>query len=233
MEAISALLDISLLRWMTSSTRKKVLHTLKIQGRAQTFHVARVFRRDTPEDWRAKEIGLLPVICMMESSGQLALFKSTESLGEEMCGWQFGQGLPGDLASKIKFRYAPSPIERSRLMSLPMNIYNSKECRIRFFKWLLEANRRGDLINLQQLPLTAFELQSIQEFGRFAELCSCLNESQYTDAWHLWTAERSGIDFFLTLDKRFVNVMTKTSRVPLISRPVFPSELVDIAHRIR
>lgn len=231
MEAISALLDISLMRWMTQSTRQKVPHTLEIQGRVNTSQVARILPREMPRDWRGKEIDRLPEICMLESSGRLALFKSTESLGEEMAGWQVGQGLPGDLVSKIRFRYAPSPIERSRLMSLPFKVYNSKECRAGFFKLLLEANTRGQLDNIRQWPLTAFELESVEGLGRFAEICSCLDESQYTDAWHLWTAERSGIDFFLTLDRRFINVMTRTSRIPLISRPVYPSELVDIARR--
>lgn len=231
MEAISALLDISLMRWMTQSTRQKVPHTLEIQGRVNTSQVARILPREMPRDWRSKEIDRLPEICMLESSGRLALFKSTESLGEEMGGWQVGQGLPGDLVSKIRFRYAPSPIERSRLMSLPFKVYNSKECRTGFFKLLLKANTRGQLDNIRQWPLTAFELESVEGLGRFAEICSCLDESQYTDAWHLWTAERSGIDFFLTLDRRFINVMTRTSRIPLISRPVYPSELVDIARR--
>lgn len=230
-EAISALLDISLMRWMTQSTRQKVPHTLAIQGRIQTFQVARVLPRELPRDWRGKEIDLLPEICLLESSGRLTLFKSTELLGEEMAGWRVGQGLPGDLASKIRFRYAPSPIERSRLMSLPLKVYNSKECRTGFFKLLLEVNRRGQLDNIRQWPLTAFELASVEGFGRFAEICSCLHESQYTDAWHLWTAERSGIDFFLTLDRKFINAMTRTSRIPLISRPVYPSELVDIVRR--
>ncbi|ATD68255.1 MULTISPECIES: hypothetical protein [Luteimonas] len=225
----TALLDVSLLRWMTQSTRVKTAHTIESEGRAQKFHVAQVLPREMPKGWKAEEVAILPELCMLERSGWLALFKSAELLSEEMRGWQVGQGLAGDLLSKIRFRYVPSPIERSRLMSLPSNTYNSKECQTDFFKMLLEANRRGDLQNLRRWPLTKFELQSVEEFGRFAEICSCLTESQYVDAWHLWTAERSGIDFFLTLDKRFVNAMTRTSRVSLLSRPIYPSDLVAIA----
>jgi hypothetical protein len=53
-----------------------------------------------------------------------------------------------------------------------------------------------------------------------------LPENHYRDALHLWTAEVNGLDYFLTADKTFINVMTKTSRVPLPTRPISPSDLL-------
>ncbi|QCO66848.1 type II toxin-antitoxin system VapC family toxin [Luteimonas yindakuii] len=192
------------------------------------FQVAHIVPRKEPTGWRTGEVRALPELCEQVKNQRLVLCRSDELIGEEMGGTQTGQGLVGDLVGTITFRDALSPIERSRFMSLPLGIYNSSSCRNSFLKLLLEAYQRGELQNIRKWPLTPFELDSIERFDRFADICSCLEESQFADGWHLWTAERNGVDFFLTLDKRFVNVMTRTSRVPLISLPVFPSELVEI-----
>jgi predicted nucleic acid-binding protein len=75
--------------------------------------------------------------------------------------------------------------------------------------------------------LTETELTNRRNVARFRALCAVLDESQYPDAFHLWTAEVNGLDYFLTADRAFINVMTKTARLQLTTRPVGPRELLD------
>ncbi|HZK14733.1 MAG TPA: hypothetical protein VFC55_09440, partial [Desulfobaccales bacterium] len=67
----------------------------------------------------------------------------------------------------------------------------------------------------------------IKSLNRFKELCCALDEKHYPDAFHLWTAEVNGLDFFLTADRKFINVMSKTSRSQLKTKPIAPVDFLD------
>jgi hypothetical protein len=61
---------------------------------------------------------------------------------------------------------------------------------------------------------------------RFRELCSGLTRQHYPDADHLWTAEANNLDYFLTADRAFINVMTLTRRLALRSKLISPRDLL-------
>lgn len=73
-----------------------------------------------------------------------------------------------------------------------------------------------------------FERSNLKSLGRFTELCANLDETHYPDAFHLWTAEVNNLKFFLTADKKFINVLTETSQVALTTRPISPYDFLQM-----
>ena len=43
--------------------------------------------------------------------------------------------------------------------------------------------------------------------GRFLAILSAIGNAQIDDVFHLWTAEDTGLEVFLTMDLKFLNVM--------------------------
>jgi hypothetical protein len=75
---------------------------------------------------------------------------------------------------------------------------------IAFFKLLCSltsASVDALVSHASQLHLTAFEVESLQDIGWFQFLCERSGSPEnYPDVFHLWTAERNGLDALLTLD---------------------------------
>jgi len=75
---------------------------------------------------------------------------------------------------------------------------------IAFFEWL--CTLKGPEVDLlvshaALLRLTPFEIDSLRDIDRFQFLCSRSGSREnYPDVFHLWTAERNGLDALLTLD---------------------------------
>ncbi len=62
--------------------------------------------------------------------------------------------------------------------------------------------------NAPQIRLTEFEVESLRNLHWFQSLCRRWGSPEnYPDAFHLWTAERNGLDVVLTLDRGFFNFL--------------------------
>lgn len=100
---------------------------------------------------------------------------------------------------------------------------------IKFCVWLLDpkAEKLADHLEGQE-RFPAFLISNLRQVERFRELCSGLAKKQYPDAFHLWTAEVNGMQYFLTTDGKFIRVMTETKNISLPCKPVSPAELLEI-----
>jgi hypothetical protein len=68
---------------------------------------------------------------------------------------------------------------------------------------------------------------NLRDLGRFHDLIDALpHEKHWPDAMHLWTAETHRAGYFLTMDKKFINALTKTARIDLPTKPARPSQLL-------
>jgi hypothetical protein len=70
-------------------------------------------------------------------------------------------------------------------------------------------------------------IRSIQH-PRFLQISKAVEEAHIDDAFHLWSAEEASLDVFLTLDKRFRNVVYNKRKI--IGSPVLvmtPKELCE------
>ena len=77
------------------------------------------------------------------------------------------------------------------------------------FEWLCDLTEReiDTLLRLApKLGLTDFEMESFKNIHWFQFLCKRSGSMENSpDIFHLWTAERNGLDAFLTLEKRLPN----------------------------
>lgn len=84
---------------------------------------------------------------------------------------------------------------------------------IPFFEWLCslgdeEVKRIIEHAGLIGLP--AFEVESLKDIEWFQFVCERSGSPEnYPDVFHLWTAERNGLDAVLTLEKRLPNLVSR------------------------
>lgn len=226
-----ALLDTCLYRWTALSEycRKRVdisfggqLHPVDVLGRKKAA---------LPTDWRLDEINAIPTLIRLVRDNRLSIYTSTEIKFEIFSGFDKARGVPEDMLSSIRVGVVPSPIERSKFQQMPIKEFVKKEKRVEFCEFLLnlgESGLRKKISRLSDLNLSDYEKESFEQLPRFIELCKDVSKKHYSDIFHLWTAERAGLKYFLTLDKKFINSLVESKKMEFISVPLTPSDLLSI-----
>lgn len=84
---------------------------------------------------------------------------------------------------------------------------------IAFFEWLCTLTRKGVEALLQHaalIGLTELEIGSLRNIEWFQFLCERSGSPEnYPDVFHLWTAERNGLDAVLTLEKGLPHLVSR------------------------
>ena len=121
-----------------------------------------------------------------------------------------------------EFKSCESPIERSKFRStIDLSEFLAKGgkkdrkkgygqfTQIAFMRWLNELTlqeRETIRSHGEQIGLTSFEMDSIAELDGYQALSLGLRgDENLPDAFHVWTAHRHGMSFFLTLDRKLVD----------------------------
>jgi hypothetical protein len=107
-----------------------------------------------------------------------------------------------DLFRDVPIRYVETPIRRDLLISWRSdeNIGTTRNEQLEFFK-----------------NITA---------PRFIQIRNAVGDAHLADAYHLWTAEVTSLDGFLTLDKRFWNVCNRQrAKINSPARAITPKEV--------
>lgn len=188
------------------------------------------------QSWLQDQIGCIPTIARLACEGKLSFHTHNELMFEE---WRDGRdagksdrivrGTVGDLFAGINMAKVPLAVERSWFsQTIDFGKQISKEELTAHCKFLISL----DTALLEREPLIwdrlpDFVKRNLGNLDFFKELCRGLAESQYVDAFHLWAGEASGLDFFLTVDKKFVNSVRNTFERAHHCEPVFPDELLD------
>jgi len=106
---------------------------------------------------------------------------------------------------------------------------------ISFMKWLIslsETEVRMCLDQAKAIGLTEFESESFRQLGWFKIMCGRSGSPEnYVDVFHLWTAERNGLDL-LTLDRKIKRLRDrvraeKSRPVRINARVLLPSDLLQ------
>ena len=71
------------------------------------------------------------------------------------------------------------------------------------------------------------EQKNLAQIGQFKLLCRHLARTHYPDAFHVWTAEANGLDYFLMMDKRFPNAIRNRRDLDFRCKAVSPDELLS------
>ncbi|MAB12472.1 MAG: hypothetical protein CMI59_01025 [Parvibaculum sp.] len=152
-------------------------------------------KRRRVDDWKSKQLSALPTIVHLVSDGKIQFFSYGELRNEA---WNRPGSFPGEvmgnLLAGVQISEVPDAICRTRLFS--SNFKETKAEMIDFCRWLLSLNQRG-VKKLGGLPFTDFEMENFRGLDRFREICKAVHSKHYPDAFHFWTAEVNGMDFFL------------------------------------
>ncbi len=195
----------------------------------------RLRRPRAGEEWKFEQIPFLKRISGHARAGRVKPAISEELLLEH---WSSSESMrtgspDGELFNGVEFEHLPSAVERSRYQGLPLEEFSDKKVRLEFFEMLRQwAHMSEERIALltERFRLPEFEVEGLRHLSRFCELCGSLppRDDKIIDVFHLWTAERSDVRYFLTFDRKFINYMTATSRVRLHCRPILPLDLCTI-----
>ncbi len=112
--------------------------------------------------------------------------------------------------------------------------FDNTYSQIGFIKWLANINKsqvEAILSNAELFHLSEFEIESLESLGWFQKLCRKFGgEENYPDAFHLWTAERNNLDYFLTLENKMANIFHDIVKgrkaISMNVRVVKPTELL-------
>jgi hypothetical protein len=219
---VSALVDTSVWRLAEFARPVKVHQKMAILGREQTLTILAMRRVGPYDAWKERQIESLPTIARPACEGAIRLFDSGELELETLKGTIFG-GVVTHLLEKVPTFRATSPIERSRFQQMGIEQYADKSTFVRFCRWLLSL----DTVQVEKNPDVRPRFPDSASIERFKEICSDLPEKHFPDAFHLWTAEINGLDYFLSADKKFAKVMTLTKRMRLNSKPLAPRDLLE------
>jgi predicted nucleic acid-binding protein len=185
-----------------------------------------------PPGWLREQVLCLPTIASLAREGQLALYSCTEIGFEEASATMPFRNQYGDIFAGLKIEELESAVERSYFyQTIDFSKHISGDYVAEFMRDSLlkvDVKKHVPLIR-QHKDVPEFYLQNLEKVARFKELCKGLTTSDHLrDAFHLWTAEVHGLDYFLTADQGFINVMTQTKRIGLPTRPVCPTQLLEI-----
>lgn len=201
-------------------------------GKEHTIQVSGFEGKPLPRDdevWKREQIECMPTIGRLARQNVIALSIYVEIQFE---GWKRPRSFPataiGNVFNGIEFEYVDAAVERSYFFQSSLDDYIDNQRMIDFCKWLLKINPDiliEKIMKARDFP--DFLLINLRNVERFRELCKGLSEKQYPDAFHLWTAEVNGADCFLTIDKKFIRVMTETNKAKMPCPPLSPSQLLD------
>lgn len=184
--------------------------------------------RDGDAQWAAGEVECLPTVARLASDGIIALFESREVRAESLQASPGGRGTKGDIFAGSPITGVPDAVDRSYFASKTLDQLARRDDVIGFCRLLRQTTPQlleGSIEFWASLP-PAMQA-NLRDLGRFHELIDALpHKRHWPDALHLWTAETNAANFFLTMDKKFINALTKTARLSLPTRPLLPSELL-------
>ena len=226
---ISFLMDLSVYR--LGMTVKPVTESKEIKwGEITQMIPITGFARKLPFDSKKqKEVECIPTISRLIKEKRLIAYQYNELQFENMLGSQGLRNVKGDLFQDIDFEQVEPAIDRSYLGGMTLSQCVDRKDFIRFCDFLLSLEPEK-IINFEEVRslLPEFQRANLKNLDRFKDICEHLPRKHFPDVFHLWTAETNGLDYFLTNDTKFINVMTKTKQIDLPTPPITPSGLLNI-----
>lgn len=225
----TALMDTSAFDWTRIVKTVIQEHTFRWNGVLHTEKVLGTQRRtvNPNEKWKLEQVEAMPTIMRLARDGELQLSTYSELSHEtEKASFPCWRGYIGDLMHNVQLQDVPAAIERSKLQQMDMKEYLEKGTFILFCKFLLQL--QDSILATKPRFLSLFselEKKNLHALDRFRAMCNSLQETHYPDAFHLWTAEVNNLDYFLTIDKKFINAMTMTSKALGRAKPIAPRDL--------
>lgn len=203
---MKVLVDASVLSDAVHLRPAQEIRTVEWGGVSQTWSAAVLEPKGPEAPWLQDQIDALPAIAAFAKAGHLQLYTSPE-LDVEL--WE---GPPDairrtslSLFEGVALAHAPAPFKYTRVVASYMDKKgDAKARRKQFFAGLSEP--------------------------RLDELRRALGANKAADAFHILTAERAGLDVFLTNDRRLLNTLAHV-KLKVAVRVIAPVQLLEILSR--
>jgi hypothetical protein len=170
-----------------------------------TLDVAERVHRPPREDesFVREELPYFATLCNAAREGKLEFSTSFEIIMEASRQKGSPQGYLGiDLLRGVLMKKVPCPVQRSIMFGGTTNIGITEEEQMEFFRSIRHP--------------------------RFLEIAKATGDAHIDDAFHLWTAEEASLDVFLTIDKRFRNVVhNQRHNIKSVVSVMTPKELCE------
>jgi hypothetical protein len=155
------------------------------------------------EGWLQYEIDCLPRLAEQVRLGRFAPYISTE-LDFELAESDSGAFVTSALSffHGISLRKVPDPFRHGRIVA--------------------SSHQPGKEFSELRNHMFATNIDQ-----RFNEIKQAAGGNKNADAFHILSAERAGVDYFVTVDKKLINSLRNQRHVRLSVKVVFPSELLD------
>lgn len=185
--------------------------------------------KDLPHDkepWLSEEIEWLPTIAKKAGVNDIQLYSYPELRNES---WHRSViNKIGFVFADIEIKEVESAVERSYFQQSDLSLHLKKERIIDFYKSLLNFDpSKADFDSPMFKRLPPDMVTNLKNIERFKTICKDISDNQLLDAFHLWSAETNNMDYFLTVDKKFIRVMTQSKSIDLPCPPISPSQLMD------
>ncbi|RXF73973.1 hypothetical protein [Hansschlegelia zhihuaiae] len=182
------------------------------------------------EQWLKSQIEALPTIARLAKDEIIKPFSYSELTHEAMRRpGSFPPSLFGDVFRSTNIIDMPSAIERSKIFSLGYEQLRDSSGLNNYVGFLINGGASRLLRNEYiKNRLTEFEIESINQISDLKNICSGLSKIQYSDAFHFWSAIRNKMDYFVLIDKKFVNAVTANGSARFPCTLIYPSDLLSI-----
>jgi hypothetical protein len=179
------------------------------------------------DKWLREQVACIPTIGRLARQGAIRLGKSHELWREATRGRRGSPRQPGFAFEGCEWEEFRLPIERFLFLPLAdKQIWDDEPFRW-FCELVLETDNLLDLLHpSKHCKLSSFELKNIREKRVFEDICHSLSRKHWPDAFHLWTAEVNGANYFLTVDKTFKNALSTNRRMAIRCEVIFPDQLL-------
>ena len=191
-------------------------------------------RKPRRPDWLQPEIEALPEVAERIRDGRFLAFTTNELYAEAFRAAKFPTPAYIDTFEGCSIVHLPAPFERSKF-GLGGEQFMDKDDVVAYCKsfFLTPSPDRIEkfIEGMRSNPrysLSPYEERCLRNAHIFKSLCRGIDESHYPDALHLWTAEENSLDVFLTLDRKFRNVVERQD-ANLKCRVLYPSEILELA----
>jgi|SRR6266404_3291895 len=233
---ISMLVDLSVRRHAVFAEVKDVQIEKRINwgGREHTSVIAGWKRkpdRSATDPWLQKQISCLPTIARLAKAGTVDCYFSLELMFEENRGSGGMHGTFGDLFAGVKIKSCLPVVNRPRFrQNVDFGEHLREEGLPEFCDFLLKLDPSLLRLHAPEFwnALPAFEQQNLLQLERFKSFCRRLSKRHYSDAFHLWTAEANALDYFLTVDGKFVNAVRSIRDFNFRCKPISPEQCLSV-----
>tara|TARA_B100001059_G_C17797807_1_gene564179 strand:+ start:896 stop:1762 length:867 start_codon:yes stop_codon:yes gene_type:complete len=185
--------------------------------------------KDLPHDtksWLSEQIESLPTIAKKAGLNDIQLYSYPELRYES---WHRSAIRKiGFIFADIEIQEVESAVERSYFQQSDLSLHLQKDRIIGFYKSLLNFEpSKADFNSPMFKRLPPHMVTNLKNIERFKAICKGISDNQLLDAFHLWSAETNNMDYFLTVDKKFIRVMTQSKSIDLPCPPISPSQLIE------